>query len=363
MTDPAGFKPFVLPDDVGPKARGAGALEPVALEPVPANPDEIPEPLAPALELVPLPQFLAEDEQAPEPLAGEPDDALLPQEGVLLMYGDGGAGKTTLTLDAIAHLASGQEWLTVPVPRPLRILIIENEGPRTEFRRSLQVKADAWQGPRFTGNVAVMREPWGNLDLRLVPQRTALAHGIGDLNIDLVCLGPLASLGVQGGGTPDEINDFHRLLTHVRDLASRPFALWMIHHENKSGDVSGAWERYPDTLVHVQGQGNGRTRVYWRKVRWSSRLHGTSVNLQWADGRTYEPEEQPNRDLHAEALAWLADQDGYRNYGEIVDALQVRRAKIRPVLDELTEAGHLQHAVGVAAGDDQEGHRRHPSSL
>lgn len=43
----------------------------------------------------------------------------------------------------------------------------------------------------------------------------------------------------------------------------------------------------PDTLVHVEGQGHGRTRVRWQKVRWSSELHETSTHLVWAPGESY----------------------------------------------------------------------------
>ena len=46
-----------------------------------------------------------------------------------MVYGDGGAGKTTLCLDLACHLAGGDEWLGIDVAAPLSVLLIENEGP------------------------------------------------------------------------------------------------------------------------------------------------------------------------------------------------------------------------------------------
>lgn len=59
----------------------------------------------------------------------------------------------------------------------------------------------------------------------------------------------------------------------------------VVHHENRAGQISGAWEGAPDLLVHVQAHGNGRTRLYWEKSRWSSSLHQTSAVLTWSDLR------------------------------------------------------------------------------
>ena len=61
-----------------------------------------------------------------------------------------------------------------------------------------------------------------------------------------------------------------------------PIAVWLIHHENRAGQVSGAWERVPDTLMHVTSRGNGHMRIFWQKARWSSELHGTTMHLAWS---------------------------------------------------------------------------------
>lgn len=299
-----------------------------------------------AITVVPLEQFVSVTEDVAEPLVGTPDDSLLPADGLLLMYGDGGAGKTTLSLDALAHLASGTPWLGLQVNRPLRILLIENEGPRGPFRQRLNTKIQTWQGAPFQHNVYVLEDPWTRFTITDDTYRAALSEAIDEHHIDLVIVGPLASLGAKGTGTPDEINEFDNHVQQLRAGASRQFALWIVHHENKAGDVSGAWERYPDTLVHIQAQGNGRTRVVWRKVRWSSELHGTSVNLVWAEGNGFQVEDQKTRDLHVELLQAFALDDRWMTAKEAATLIKANVDKVRDALGELVESGQFKYEQG-----------------
>src|SRR5215218_4014198 len=82
------------------------------------------------LRAVPIAAFAAVDEPSAEPLLGDEHDTVLSAGGALVFYGDGGAGKTTLEVDLIFHLAGADSWLGLPVPRPVKVLVIENEGPR-----------------------------------------------------------------------------------------------------------------------------------------------------------------------------------------------------------------------------------------
>src|SRR5436190_1860788 len=102
--------------------------------------------VAPSLDVVNLDTFVDVDEPGAEALLGDADEALIPEGGDVMIYGDGGAGKTTLCLDAACHFAAGDDWLGIRVSRPLRLLLIENEGPRPLFRRKLRRKRDSWKG-------------------------------------------------------------------------------------------------------------------------------------------------------------------------------------------------------------------------
>lgn len=286
---------------------------------------------AAAVQLVTLTQFTSVTDDQAEPLIGTPDETLLPADGLLLMYGDGGAGKTTLSIDALAHAASGTEWLGNPIPHPVRCTLIENEGPRGPFRRRLRHKTTKWEGKTFHENVHVLEEPWTKFTLTDPAYRRGLAHEIDRTQTQLVIVGPLASLGAKGTGTPDDVNEFTALINDLRERTASPFALWIVHHENKAGDVSGAWERLPDTLVHVTAQGNGRTRVAWRKVRWSSALHNTSTNLLWADNTGFSIELPSERDLHHEIEDYLAE-NPRSTTNDVVAGVKAQRKTIREIL-------------------------------
>lgn len=284
-----------------------------------------------AVQVVSLDRFTSITDDQAEPLIGTPDETLLPADGMLLMYGDGGAGKTTLSIDALAHIASGTEWLGNPVPEPTRVTLIENEGPRGPFRRRLRDKVRKWQGKSFSENVAVLDEPWTKFTLTDPHYRRGIAKEIQRTKTQLVIVGPLASLGAKGTGTPDDVNEFSALIADLRTRVNQPFALWIVHHENKAGDISGAWERVPDTLVHVTAQGNGRTRLHYRKVRWSSSLHNTGATLLWADNTGFTIEQKAERDWHAEIKAFLLEhpRSPQRQVEEALDATTSVRKTLR----------------------------------
>ena len=53
------------------------------------------------------PAFVTQECVNAESLLGAPGDTLIPASGLVIVGGEGGSGKSTLTLHAIAHLASG----------------------------------------------------------------------------------------------------------------------------------------------------------------------------------------------------------------------------------------------------------------
>jgi AAA domain len=247
----------------------------------------------PRVEFLSAEEFVAKEEPDADPLVVDRDRATaIAANGDVMVYGGGGAGKTTLFLDAAIHFAAGVRWLdgTLVPTRALNVGWIENEGPRNEFLRKLRRKLEAWGKP-LAGTLRVLNRPWSAFDLRRDDHREALAAEIRERRLDLVVVGPLTAVGMEGGGTPDDVRAFVGLLAAVRALLDTAVTFLVIHHENRAGQVSGAWEPIPDLLVHVQGQGHGRLRVYWQKARWSSQLHATAIALRWADGESFEPEE------------------------------------------------------------------------
>jgi hypothetical protein len=256
------------------------------------------------LRIVPLAEFTDVDEPGAEAILGTTDSAVIPEGGDAMVYGDGGVGKTTLMIDLACHLAAGDDWLGLTVPRPFRILIVENEGPRPLFRRKLARKQTAWKGSPLGDRVHILEEPWGELDLCDSAWRDALAAAVSALEIDVIIAGPLTSIGMEGAGTISETRAFLSLVKDVRDRSGRPIASVIVHHENRAGKVSGAWEGTGDTLLHVQQQGHGKVRLYFQKARWASEQHATALQLRWGEGDAFEIAEPDSANRPLEA--WLA---------------------------------------------------------
>ena len=169
-----------------------------------------------AVRFVTLEEFIAIDEPSAEPLLGSGDETVIPVGGDVITYGKAGAGKTTWTLDGVIHLAAGVRRLGFGVPCPVTVGIIENEGPRGKFRLKLKTKLAAWTGRPTTGRVHVLEEPWSRFTFEAPVQRIAVAEYVNAGRIDLLVCGPIATVGMVGGGTPDEINAF---MAHVDESA------------------------------------------------------------------------------------------------------------------------------------------------
>jgi hypothetical protein len=267
------------------------------------------EELAGRVRVVPLADFAASDEVIAEPLVGDADKRLLPAGSTLVLYGEGGSGKTTLAIDLACHLAAGADWLSFPIGRPCRVLLLENEGPRAEFRLKLRRKLANWAGPDLANRVLVLEEPWAQIDLRRGQDAAELAGALARHEIDVLLAGPIRRLGLEGGGTPAETVAFMGLLDRVRRDANRPVAAVLVHHENKGGDISGAFEAEFDTVIHVKPDASQRTHVTFRKSRWSSRIHRRKAILGWVLDRDGFDVLQSDLDADTHAVARNAEDE------------------------------------------------------
>lgn len=288
--------------------------------------------------------FVAVEEEGAAALVGDEEgNALVPEGGDVMVYGDGGAGKTTLAIDLACHLAAGDEWLGIRVLRPSRVLLIENEGPRPQFRGKLKRKLEAWSGSELGDRLQVLEGPWSMVTLDDDGWREALAQEIALRAIDLVALGPVTRAGMNEAGTLQEVRDYMALVADVRRLSGRSVVFVLIHHENKGGKVSGAWEGAGDTLLHVQGQGHGRTRVFIQKARWSSVHHGTSLQLAWADGDGFLLTDDAERDdaTIADEILEAVGQASGTPWSKLEETVSGKGERLRRVRDRLMESGQL----------------------
>ena len=163
--------------------------------------------------------------------------------------------------------------------------------------------------------IKVKAAPWATFSLADEAWRQWLAEVVEEHQFDVVVAGPLTRIGMDGAGTLQEVAAFMDLIGEVRSRCSRRFATVVPHHEGKSGSVSGAWEGAPETLLHVQAAGHGRTVVFVQKARWGSELQGKTLSLAWAPGETFTLE--GDRDYKPAIVAYLAQHPRGRTVKEI----------------------------------------------
>ena len=278
--------------------RGFGlrALVPLLEEPEP-SPAEERGLFARPIKIIPAAEFLAEDDPHAPPLLGTAEETLVTTGGLLIMAGEGGASKTTLTIDAVAHMASGSSWLGWDCPAPVRCLLLENEGPRSKFRQKLAEKAEAWDGQPWLENVHVFTEPWGHASFADEGFRRELRAFCQEAGIALIAADPLGSLGVVGVGAPDETQQFIGWLKECGLFAD--VAFWILHHFNKGGSkstlerLSGAWGGHPDAVLGISLEGKRRTRLSYATLRWAE-PRDDALTLLWTGSRGFsEVERQP----------------------------------------------------------------------
>ena len=282
---------------------------------------------------LPLDQFLGLGLDPAESLLGSDGENLIPRGGLVVLAGKPGVGKTTLAVDLVFHLASGRDWLGLPVGRPLSVLVVENEGPVQQFQAKLAHKAERWGHP-VEGGVHVHTWRWGSLDLTDPGALAAIRGYLDGESIDVIVADPLNTLGVQGVGSPEDTRAFVRAL-HPLGLATTT-AFVFLHHFRKGGGedeleaLQGAWGGHLDTLLTLKpSRGNDEVRLSFDKVRWLTGDTGQRTPMilglvRNTAGFEHLHDEGDPRQLEAEIAGLLKD-GTWRTTEEIRTQLGVRK--------------------------------------
>jgi hypothetical protein len=315
---------------------------------------------------LPIEDFIAEKTDAPAPLIGIPGDCILPAYGLLLLVAKGGKGKTTSTLDATLHFASGLPWFGFEIPRPLRILFIENEGPREPFRLKLESRLGLWPHP-LTGGIYVYDDDWGQASLDGVAFVEKLNRYVAENEIDLIVGDPLDSLGMEGVGSPE---DTRTMVDRFKaaGLFSR-VAWWVPTHARKEkvedaiDEASGAWGQRPDALLGLEKLPSNRARLSFNKLRW-----GRGDDFAYLLG--YDPATEAFEFLQEEAgedrdyaadIEKLLEDGKWRTATEISDAKKGGIGASRDLIEKALKAGEPERFVS-RTGDDAKALGRRPEA-
>jgi hypothetical protein len=216
------------------------------------------------------------DENAAEPLIQTSEQGtMLPAAGLAMLSAKVHDGKTTFgVVELVLHACAGVDFVGLSFPRPVRVLVVENEGPREAFRQKLEARLTTWE---HGGAPRVWDEPaeWGQIhlsdrDTRLAFRRVVEAH-----KIDLIVSDSLTRFGVSGNGTPEDTREFVKWLTEIG--LGRDLAFLLLHHprtrsENGESDlerIAGAWPPHADLIILLQKLPGNRARLSFPKTRWA----------------------------------------------------------------------------------------------
>lgn len=264
-------------------------------------------PLLPEVAAGPLPllvdayEFAAMQTEPPEALWGSPAMAIIPAGGLTIFAGRPGTGKTTLLLDLCCALAGGEAYppqaddkapTPYPCPRPLRIAIIENEGPQEMFRDKLARKLAKlpYNINERGGALYIQAWRWGAFNFADPDAFQEAERWFAELDIDLVVGDPLQMMGVEGVGSPADTRQFVQILRRLGLGAHRSFMF--LHHfreraertEDEMARISGAWAGHLDTLITLSAMGREEhARLAFPKVRWARQALPDPIVL----GRVY----------------------------------------------------------------------------
>jgi hypothetical protein len=310
-------------------------------------------------------EFAATDFEPPEPLLGTEECAVVVAGGLGLLAGRPGTGKTTLVLDLACHLAAGEPWPpsdpdTVrssmpapwPCPRPLNVAVIVNEGPQEMFRAKVQDKLTRFPHSirEAGGSVHIQTFNWGTFSFADRSIHDRLRSELDEKQIDLVIGDPLASLGLEGVGSPKETLDFVNLLKPLGLGTYRSFLF--LHHfrerteagEDEVGRLSGAWGGHLDTLLTLSAtHQKSQSRFAYPKLRWSSvepvpiilariiNLRGFEAIGEEGDAGMLEP--QIAAYLHESREANTNGKAGWQLAGEIAKGIEARPTAVRKALE------------------------------
>lgn len=304
-----------------------------------------------------------------EPLVGTEEDGILMPNSLMLLAGIGGAGKTTLSIHMMAHFASGLPWFGITVTRPIKHVIIENEGPHDPYVEKIRRFAERFKNCTCSGephgnqfdfldNCLFLDAPWGHFSFEDEYAAAELRQTIKDFEGDLLIANPLGRLGMRGAGTPEETRAFMLLLQNAG--MGEDYAGLLLHHLAKVNkqtplvqQVSGDWAPHADTIFVLEAAGERRVKLSTGKCRWGDQGRPPMI-LNWLtdpDGPVgYKLADAPtgvtDSEMYERIDAYMQEQNGPVGITKIAKDVTGQNNKIR----ELVKKGVEQGRYGTSGG-------------
>ncbi len=262
-------------------------------------------PDSPRVFALPIREFIARRREHREPLLADAEGrAVVGARSLTLVGALGGQGKTTKAVDMFLHMAAGVDYPPWTVPRPVPILMIENEGPEELFAEKLEARLKHFPH-ELRARLDVCTFDWGGLSLANDEHRARLIAEIADKGYELVFGDPLDSLGIEGVGSPEDTRKFLELMKATG--LHRSVGWWLNTHPRKEetkdalNEIAGAWGGKPDTVFLLRMLEDDRTQLRQPKLRWARRGKGPTLLFAF--------------DADTEAFSYIGEQgDDERDY-------------------------------------------------
>ncbi|MBS0518546.1 MAG: AAA family ATPase, partial [Proteobacteria bacterium] len=203
-------------------------------------------------------------------------EPILAREGLAMLYGPRGLGKTFVALGLAWAAAAGGRFLRWQASRPHRVLYVDSEMPAADMSRRLDMLGSAPPGLSF---MMASLSPAGLLDLGKPDGQRGFERCWGPHPPELLVLDNLSSLVGLRSGDPDSWNTLQAWLLGLR---RRGMAVLLVHHAGKDGTQRGT-SRREDVLDlvlalrrpadYAPDQG-ARFELHFEKARG---LHGEAV--------------------------------------------------------------------------------------
>ena len=177
-------------------------------------------------------------------------DPILPEQGLAMLYGYRGTGKTYLTLGIAVAVARGSGFLRWHAPRPRTVLYVDGELPAKTMQERVRTIVGQAPSPQGLRIVTPDLQDWPMPDLaseigqqRLEP----LLEGT-----DLVILDNLSALCKSGN--ENEGQDWQPIQEWMLRLRKRGISVLFVHHSGKNRSQRGTSKREDllDTVIALK---------------------------------------------------------------------------------------------------------------
>lgn len=173
----------------------------------------------------------------------------LPRQGLTMLFGSAGIGKTFLTLSVARAVASGQPLMGWEVTEPASVLYIDGEMAASQLVSRLRLLGgvdDTGERLRFL-NASM---PGGYVgDLSSTSAQSSLSSLVDD--VDLVVVDNISCLG--GGGDENTVEAWKPMQQWALELKARGKSVLFVHHAGKKGAQRGTSGREDamDSIVRL----------------------------------------------------------------------------------------------------------------